>query len=94
MGDGDPVLAEFMRSHKLSAPVENIITVDWTATALNRERLKTGERVVILDCGHYAVTKAKRRTACGQCHEMILNGEDYEGWRNRRTTGDDTETGG
>lgn len=80
---GDPVLAEFMRRHDPGAPVEKILRTDFFMTALNGERLRGNERIVILECGHYAITANSTRCRCSFCHEMILNGEDYEAFRNR-----------
>ncbi len=81
---GDPELAKFMREHDIKAPVERIIRIDWVLVICNRKRLKPGERIVELECGHRAVTKNRVRVACAECHEMILNGEDYEAFRFRR----------
>jgi hypothetical protein len=81
--EGDPVLAATMRRFGVKAPVEKIAFVDWLATACNRERLKPSELMVVLECGHYQVTSRKGRAPCTACHEMILNGQDYEAFRNR-----------
>lgn len=83
---GDPVLAATMRRFKVKAPVERIVRTDDLATALNRDKLGSNmmKRVVDLECGHKAVTTNQKRVSCGTCHEMILNGEDYEAFRFRR----------
>ena len=43
--------------------------------------LKTGKRIVILECGHYALTRSLRRAACPRCGEMLRSGYDYDGFR-------------
>jgi len=80
---GDPVLAERMRSMKVPAPVERIVSVDWVATACNPGMMEKGRRLVILACGHYTATKNRKEAKYVRCHEMILNGEDYDAFRNR-----------
>lgn len=42
--------------------------------------LKRG-RLVRLACGHFKITKALRRAACGRCGEMIRSGWDHDGFR-------------
>jgi hypothetical protein len=83
---GDPQLAERMRQFKVKAPVEKIIATDLLATALNRDTLGDDlcKRIVDLACGHKAVTRNATSCQCSICHEMILNGEDYEAWRSQR----------
>lgn len=84
---GDPVLAAVMRSMRINAkaPVEKIVGTDWLASAINRPKLGPDmcKRIVDLACGHKAVTRNARTCPCSICHEMILNGEDYEAFRNR-----------
>jgi hypothetical protein len=80
---GDAVLAEFMRDRKVPAPVERIVHTDWLATAINREKLGK-RRIVKLECGHDEITRNLDRCRCSTCHKMILDGEDYEAFRNRR----------
>lgn len=80
---GDPELAGMMRQLKVPAPVEQIIRTEIIPTVMNRLNL-AGRRVVLLACGHRAVTANSRRVACGECHRMILDGEDYEAFRNRK----------
>jgi hypothetical protein len=82
---GDPELAAFMRKHKMPAPVERIMRTDWIATAVNRKKLggNMGKRIVELACGHRAVTTNIKRCKCEDCHKMIMDGEDYEAFRNR-----------
>lgn len=79
---GDTELAMTMRRMKVAVPVEVIVETDWLATAVNRETLGKDERVVILACGHYVVTANRKKVPCTKCHEMILNGEDYDLFRN------------
>jgi hypothetical protein len=78
---GDPKLAEMMRSLKVPAPMENIVETDMLLTIVNHLRLD-GRRVVRLACGHRKITSAAMKTRCDECHRMILNGEDYDGFRN------------
>lgn len=80
---GDPQLAAIMRRLRPKAPVERVTVIDWPATAMSRHRLNEGQMVVILACGHDAVTRSQERAPCHRCHEMILNGEDYDAFRNR-----------
>jgi len=85
---GDPELAARMKVYWKKPPVERIVRTDFLATAVNREKLGTDlcKRIVDLACGHQAVTRNARTCACTACHEMILAGEDYEAFRNRRVT--------
>lgn len=82
----DPELAKRMRELKVPAPVEKIIRTDILATAFNQSKLGKNplNRVVDLECGHKTVTKNMNRAPCHECHRMILDGEDYEAFRNRR----------
>ena len=79
---GDPELAAMMRSLKVPAPVEDIVETDMLLTIVNHLRLD-GRRVVLLACGHKKITAAALRTRCEECHRMILDGEDYDGFRRR-----------
>lgn len=83
---GDPELAERMKLYWKKPPVERIIRTDFLATAINREKLGEDlcKRIVELDCGHRAVTRNAKTCPCLDCHKMILDGEDYEAFRNRR----------
>ena len=80
---GDPVLAEMIRGVHKRAPIERIVSTDWLLTFSNRNKLKDFERIADLACGHKAITKAVHRCACYECHKMILDGEDYDAFRNR-----------
>lgn len=82
---GDPELAKFYRETHPKPPVENIVETDVMATALNRSKLGDNflKRVVILACGHREITTNKKRAPCRTCHKMMLDGEDYEAFRNR-----------
>lgn len=44
--------------------------------------LKAGKRLVALECGHYAITRALSRAKCRRCGEMIRAGWDYDAFRN------------
>ena len=77
----DPKLAALMKN--VPAPVERIVETDMLLTIANRMSL-AGRRVVVLACGHKAVTSNSTRVKCADCHRMILAGEDYDGFRNRR----------
>ncbi len=83
---GDPELAAFQKRFWKKPPVEKIVQTDWLATALNRAKLGPDhcKRVVDLACGHKAVTRNAKSCPCKACHKMILNGEDYDLWRNHR----------
>lgn len=50
-------------------------------TARSEYFLKTGKRIVLLECGHYALSKSLYRAACARCGEMIRSGYDYDGFR-------------
>ena len=82
---GDPELAKFQKRIWKKPPVEKIVATDWLATALNRAKLGPdyAKRIVDLACGHKVITRNLRQCGCGVCHQMILNGEDYEAFRNR-----------
>lgn len=83
----DPVLARRMRDcHervKILAPRERIVYTDWLSTVCNVEKLSLPARVAKLECGHQTVTRNKSFAPCYLCLEMILNGEDYDAFRNR-----------
>lgn len=77
---GDPVLAETMRKAGVKAPVERIIRTDQLATCyyhVDHPERNIMLRIVDLECGHKILTKNWKRAQCHECHEMILNGEDY-----------------
>ena len=82
----DPELAAMMQRLKPKAPMEKVVYVDYLATALSftARKISIDHRVVKLECGHTAITKASRRCACKECLTMIMNGEDYDAFRNRR----------
>jgi hypothetical protein len=83
---GDPELAETMKRYWKKPPVEKIVATDFLATALNRGTLGNDlcKRIVDLACGHKAVTRNVKTCPCLSCHKMILDGEDYDAWRNLR----------
>ncbi len=80
----DPALAKYMRDAGVKAPVERIIRTDTFTMIFAGGKLKPGEFVVDLECGHQTVTKNRKRAPCHECHQMILNGEDYDAFRNYR----------
>lgn len=82
--NGDPELAKMMRAMKVPAPVERIVRTDIWSSILSKEVFPFPKRVVELECGHKAITKNIKRVACKVCHDMILNGEDYDAFRNLR----------
>ncbi len=84
---GDPELAAMMKRVWKKPPVERIVQTDWLATAVNREKLGPDmcKRIVELACGHRVVTRNARTCGCADCHKMILAGEDYDAFRNRRS---------
>jgi len=43
-------------------------------------------RLVVLTCGHFAVTKSLHRAKCKRCGEMIRAGYDYDAFRNLGAT--------
>lgn len=83
---GDPELAAMMRRVWKRPPVERIVRTEHLATALNRDKLgkNLANRIVLLECGHMQVTRNAKTAPCTQCHKMILAGEDYDAFRNRR----------
>jgi|SRR6185295_15198583 len=87
---GDPELARIMADlwtrGVLKAPFEDIVGTDFVATGFNRAKLGSNilNRIVDLACGHKAVTTNKRRAPCDVCLLMLLNGEDYDAFRNRK----------
>ncbi len=82
--EGDPVLAAFMREHKVPAPVERIDYIDLFATALRHgenPKMDIRKKVAQLMCGHRVLTRNMTKAPCTVCHKMILNGEDYAKYR-------------
>lgn len=55
----------------------------WFADITKRSEhfLKTGKRIVALECGHYVLSRALHRAACPRCGEMIRSGYDHDGFR-------------
>lgn len=49
--------------------------------SLSSHFLKTGERIVRLECGHFALTRARFRAGCARCGQMIRSGHDHDGFR-------------
>lgn len=79
---GDPKLAAMMQRLKPPVPVERIVETDIFLTVVNHLDL-AGRRVVLLACGHKAITANSARARCHECYRMIMKGEDYEAFRNR-----------
>ncbi len=93
--EGDAHLAAVMRKLKIKAPTERVVRADWLATALNTDKIGIMKKVVELECGHRAIVRLAATTAkCHECHKMILNGEDYEAFRNDRPTTPSTKQKG
>ena len=90
---GDPILAAWMQANDPGAPVEKITGTDHLATAFNRDKLGPDlvNRVVDLACGHQVITRNAKRAPCPRCHRMILEGYDYDAFRNLRTIRDPIE---
>jgi hypothetical protein len=78
---GNPKLAALMQTLDIKPPMEKIALENWLVTCANIDKIKHGERYVHLACGHHAWTKAKKKVACMICHQMILDGKDYELFR-------------
>lgn len=73
---------------KIDTASERIVETDYLATAFNRERLGKSmvRRIVVLACGHRAVTRNAGSMVCPRCTEMLRRSvetgdEDYEGYR-------------
>lgn len=82
---GDPNLAKTMQGLNLKAPMEAVLGTDILATATNLTKLGARRVIADLACGHQAVVRMGiKRARCKLCHEMILNGEDYDAFRNKR----------
>jgi hypothetical protein len=69
---------------------ERIVETDHIATAFNRQRLggSMSRRIVVLACGHRAITRNAKDMACQRCTEMLRRSvetgeEDYESFRHR-----------
>lgn len=52
-----------------------------TALPASGEALVRNGRLVMLECGHFIVTRALKRAGCPRCGEMIRAGYDYDGYR-------------
>lgn len=69
---------------------ERIVETDIIATAFNRARLgdSMSRRIVVLACGHRAITRNAKMMTCLRCTEMLRRSvetgeEDYESFRHR-----------
>lgn len=85
----DDVLRDLLRN--LPNPVEKLASEQqqlkthsgWFAEITKRSEhfLKTGKRIVALECGHYVLSRSLHRAACPRCGEMIRSGYDHDGFR-------------
>lgn len=85
----DPALSDILSRHP--NPVERLASEQqqskthsgWFADITKRSEhfLKTGKRIVALQCGHYVLTRSLYRAACPRCGEMIRSGYDHDGFR-------------
>jgi hypothetical protein len=73
---------------KIVTDRERIKETDYLATAFNRDRLGTSmsRRIVVLECGHRAITRNAGSMICPRCTEMLRRSietgeEDYETFR-------------
>jgi hypothetical protein len=97
---GDPELADLLRKYGPNKvdpwPIRE---TDMLATAFNRSILKLGERIVILKCGHRAVTKNRKSCHCSVCQAMVDRGADFDlflresGLHTDHSEEDDTDEG-
>lgn len=83
----DPVLAKILG--KQPNPTENLMGDQGLSFFLNSlastdTNLTPNGRIVRLECGHFVLSKASRKTKCPRCGEMIRSGYDYEGFRTGR----------
>lgn len=71
----------------LRTPFESIVEVDHIAAAFNSERmLRERKFIVKLACGHSVYTRARNKTICPRCTEMMRRSiesgkEDYDSFR-------------
>ncbi|HEP6431523.1 TPA: hypothetical protein VDB83_005855 [Burkholderia cenocepacia] len=85
----DNILRELLRNEpnpveKLASDQQQLkIHSGWFGELEQRtaDFLKTGKRIVVLECGHYVLSKSLHRAACPRCGEMIRSGYDYDGFR-------------
>lgn len=74
---------------KFKTPSEKIISTDIFAMIFNAEVFaKTGERVVLLECGHKILTRNRDRAHCPRCQHMFDSEYDWDGFRNLRNDDD------
>lgn len=65
---------------------QNIPTAIWKAGTA--DLIKGGQRLAVLMCRHYTLTKSSVRAKCQRCGEMIRAGYDYDAFRNLGETDD------
>lgn len=53
----------------------------WKA-GFNADLMMKRGRLAVLNCGHFALTKALHKVKCRRCGEMIRAGYDYDAFRN------------
>jgi hypothetical protein len=82
----DDRLAELLRNEP--DPLENLVSIqaqefdfDPFLHTQTPEQLLFRGRLVRLECGHFKITKAMRRSACPRCGEMLRSGWDHDGFR-------------
>lgn len=79
----DPTLAAMMRRLNPPAPLMRIVETDLLLTIINHLSL-AAKRVVLLECGHRAVTSNAHAVKCKDCHSMLMNGDDLDGYLRER----------
>ncbi len=78
----DYVLAETLSSRP--DPVERLMKdqgLPFFLNAISDIKPKFDQRVVRLECGHFVFSRARNRTTCCRCGEMIRSGYDYVAFR-------------
>jgi hypothetical protein len=90
---GDPDLAALYDGIDVPEPRERILETDYLLTAYNRDKLGDDlmKRIVKLECGHFTITRNVKKAGCKRCHRMIVEGYDYDAFRNLQTTRDPIE---
>lgn len=85
----DDALRDLLRNQpnpveKLASEQQQLKTHSgWFAEITKRTEhfLKTGKRIVALECGHYVLSRSLHSAACKRCGEMIRSGYDHDGFR-------------
>jgi hypothetical protein len=83
----DTILRELLANEpdpieKLAADQHRAVS-EWVVriTSAADHFLKTGQRIAVLECGHFVLTRALRSAKCRRCGEMIRSGYDHDGFR-------------